>query len=1079
MSSPPTIDPARLLTRLQRAEAQSQTEEDLRVRIEHVLRDAIADLAEPQYEHSIRTSTYLGRADAVHTRLVIEYEPPRRMKGAMADHAVSQVCDYLTGIALGAERASAETLTREEEEKLSSMVGIATDGERYIFVQRRARGWHTEPKVLNLATTEKLLLWFRSTARKDLSAANLIRDFGPTTELASNAVRVLAELVASGDHAKAVVVYEEWRRIFGIVYGTDQLARTSQAPDTKSLRTAYNLTIQNVTFAQLLFAIHTYYALLMKMLVTELIVAQGTYADSFIGNLTRSVLREKLSQLESGEILESRKIRNAIEEDFFGWYTAAWTKDLGDILWKIADSLGEYDIATFELKPDRARDLLKDLYHGLIPETIRHSLGEYYTPDWLADHTISLSGFDGDPHRSFLDPSCGSGTFLVLAIQRVRDWLNDHSPEWNAPGKRRDALSLIQRNIVGFDLNPLAVIASRTNYLFALGPLLRHHTGGQQLEIPVYLTDSVLLPGQVGAQRDMFAKDTVSFPMTVGTFEVPREVVDRKQVSELMSMLHEAVVERHSQSVFVKKAIAALHLAADSDTSEALAGLFNAMLKLDQEGKNRIWTKLIRNHYASLFFRGHFDFVVGNPPHVNWEYLSQDWRKAAEKEYQRYGLFTLAGLESRHGGGKKDIAALFTYAVIDHFLKPTGVMALVAHVSLFKTSGAGEGFRRFRLGNKEPFRIEVAHDFSSFQPFLTRPGMKIKTRTVTFRALKGKETKYPVPYFVWKKNIRGNLPGDVMWSDAGQVLSSKEIEARPLRGTTSVSGVLSPWLTLSTAEHRIVRPVLAPDNYKAHYQAREGLNSGGLNGAYFLNVLERHPDGMLLVENRHDIGKIKVPRVQTVIEDRFVFPLIRGRGIARWRYERDGHVLVVQDPRTQRGVAEDELQANYPMTWAYLRKFEKRLKQRKAFRKFFDPDKDPFYSMYSVSEQTFMPHKVVWMDISSHMKAVVVSSKDDKLPIPEHTSMFVPVKSADEAHYLAAVLNSKPASTAIAGYIVDNHVSTHPCENIILPKFDKTSALHQSLVRLSRRAHEAQRADNLDSVATAEAEINAAVTQLW
>lgn len=687
-----SANPQRLLSRLERAETQSKTEEDLRVRVEHALRDEIPELAEPRYEQSIRTTTFFGRADAVHTRLVIEYEPPRKMKGALADHAVKQVCDYLTGLALGADRTDTDPFTREEEEKLSAVVGVATDGQRYIFVQRRARAWQTDPRVLNLATVEKLLLWFRSTARKDLSSANLIRDFGPATELASAAVSVFAELVASGEHAKADVVYEEWKGIFGIVYGTDQLARTSQAPDTKSLRTAYNLTLKNVPFAQLLFAIHTYYALLMKMLVTELIVAQGGFGESFIGNLTRSTLREKIAQLESGEILQSRKIRNAIEEDFFGWYVAAWTKELGNVLARVADTLGEYDIATFELKPDRARDLLKDLYHGLIPETVRHALGEYYTPDWLADHTISVSGFDGDPHRTFLDPSCGSGTFLVLAIQKVREWLNDHSPEWNTADKRRLALALIQKNIVGFDLNPLAVIASRTNYLFALGPLLRYHTGAEQFEVPVYLTDSVLLPGQIEAQRDMFSKDTVSFPMTVGTFDVPREVVDQKKVPELMNLLHEAVVERHSRNAFITRAIKTLHLTQNDDMTEALAGLFNAILKLDQEGKDRIWTKLIRNRYASLFFREYFDFIVGNPPHVNWEYLTPDWRKAAEKEYQRYGLFTLAGLESRHGGGKKDIAALFAYAVIDHFAKPHGVMALVVHVSLFKTSGAGEGF---------------------------------------------------------------------------------------------------------------------------------------------------------------------------------------------------------------------------------------------------------------------------------------------------------------------------------------------------------------------------------------------------
>src|ERR1035438_10415504 len=89
------------------------------------------------------------------------------------------------------------------------------------------------------------------------------------------------------------------------------------------------------------------------------------------------------------------------------------TSDVQGVLWQMSQMLASYDVGTFELKPERARDLLKDLYHGLIPEAVRHALGEYYTPDWLAEHTIELSGFDGDPRKSLLDPSCGSGTFLL------------------------------------------------------------------------------------------------------------------------------------------------------------------------------------------------------------------------------------------------------------------------------------------------------------------------------------------------------------------------------------------------------------------------------------------------------------------------------------------------------------------------------------------------------------------------------------------------------------------------------------------------------------------------------------------
>jgi hypothetical protein len=307
-----------------------------------------------------------------------------------------------------------------------------------------------------------------------------------------------------------------------------------------------------------------------------------------------------------------------------------------------------------------------------------------------------------------------------------------------------------------------------------------------------------------------------------------------------------------------------LKLSGNGHLTAALGTLFDVMKDLDRQGKNRVWAKLIRNRYASLFFRHYFDFVVGNPPHVNWEALTPDWRKAAEEEYKHYGLFTLMGLESRHGGGKKDIAALFTYAVMDHFVKEEGVLALIVHVSLFKTSGAGEGYRRFKLGNREDFCIEEAHDFQSFQPFQTHAHMHIKTRTLTFRALKGCPTKYPVPYTIWKKVVKGFLPGSLPWDEAQKRLESTSMKAIPLRGTTN-GARLSPWLTVAASKLAQCRTVIAPTNYEPYYKGHEGINTGGLNGAYFLQVLDRYPNGTMLIRNMHDVGKIKCPQVQETL----------------------------------------------------------------------------------------------------------------------------------------------------------------------------------------------------------------------
>ena len=88
--------------------------------------------------------------------------------------------------------------------------------------------------------------------------------------------------------------------------------------------------------------------------------------------------------------------------------------------------LDEYDPKTLSIDPIESRDLLKMLYQQLFPETVRHDLGEYYTPDWLAELVIERVGYDGNPDKRVLDPACGSGTFLVMAINKVRDYADKH-----------------------------------------------------------------------------------------------------------------------------------------------------------------------------------------------------------------------------------------------------------------------------------------------------------------------------------------------------------------------------------------------------------------------------------------------------------------------------------------------------------------------------------------------------------------------------------------------------------------------------------------------------------------------------
>jgi len=56
--------------------------------------------------------------------------------------------------------------------------------------------------------------------------------------------------------------------------------------------------------------------------------------------------------------------------DFFGWYLAAWNEDIEEATGRLVQRLAEYDLGALELAPENARDLLKKLYHYLLPREI-------------------------------------------------------------------------------------------------------------------------------------------------------------------------------------------------------------------------------------------------------------------------------------------------------------------------------------------------------------------------------------------------------------------------------------------------------------------------------------------------------------------------------------------------------------------------------------------------------------------------------------------------------------------------------------------------------------------------------------
>lgn len=449
---------------------------------------------------------------------------------------------------------------------------------------------------------------------------------------------------------------------------------------------------------------------------------------------------------------------------------------------------------------------------------------------------------------------------------------------------------------------------------------------------------------------------------------------------------------------------------------------------------------------------GNFDAIVGNPPWINWETLPADYRQQTVDLWKHYNLFPHKGFESLLGKGKKDLSLVLTYAVVDRYLAPDGQVAFLMTQSVLKTGGAAEGFRQFSFPNHDLAPIHV-EDFSKLRVFA---GVATKPIVLVL----GTPTEDPPRYYLWDADER-TIPEDAN----AQIIETMRYDnfvGEPINGKGSA------WLTGKPAAIHAVRKIIGESDYTAH----AGVYTGGANAVYWLQV--HAVDGeSICVENITQGAKRAVPQVRMWIESEHVYPLLRGRDVRRWQATPSVHILIVQNPETRQGYAPEWLAAQYPQTYAYLAQFEPALRKRATLKRYFKDDV-PFYTMFNVGDYTFMPYKVVWHGFGkSRMHAVVIGEQAGK-PIMSNQAMhpFIGVNDADEAHYLAACLNSAPFEYAVLSHTQQGGKSfAQPgiLQTLRIPHYDANLSYHRDLARLSRMAHAGDIND--DAIAEASASV--------
>jgi methylase of polypeptide subunit release factors len=937
---------AKISDTLKKVLPQHPNETEFRMLIDRLLEDFCA---EAKLDPLAKVEYILagGRADAVFNRMVIEYKRPGTLRKTLphepTDDAIKQVKGYI------------EDLAKQRCHELTRIAGIVFDGEYIIFVRYRAGEFQVEPPVdVNPDSLKRFLHWLASTASGiALTPENLSRDFSIEQLRTQNILRALKKRLDGVLDKNPMIrnLFKQWRIFFSQSIDYSEAFGGHKLEPLKRWADKADLKIKTREEAEsFFFVLHTYFALLVKLLAwlalsRHMAVKLGAPSFGELISTDGGMLSQRLKELEEGGIFRAYGLTNLLEGDFFAWYLYAWDKLTENAIRELLRRLDEYDPATLSIHPEESRDLFKKLYHYLLPREIRHNLGEYYTPDWLAQHLLEKlddeffsrdATKDEDKFREklrrmrWLDPACGSGTFLVFIIARMKElgralMVNE-----------TQLLNTILNNVVGFDLNPLAVLTARVNYLLAIADLLEHRTG--EVTIPVYLADSVRTPA---AGQTLFTAGAYEFPTAVGTFLIPAVLCTKERFDKFCNILEESVRAQISPGVFVRRIEKELAppewQQSDSNLTKKIC---EQIFELHQQGMNGLWTRLLKNNFAPLTV-GQFDYIVGNPPWVNWEHLPDGYRDSTRDLWDRYQLAgTFRGGRPRLGAVKVDISALMTYTVMDTLLKLGGRLGFVITQSLFKTAGAGAGFRRFSIprrdGGETPLCILHVDDMVSLQPF-----EGASNRTAVMVLEKGKPTAYPVPYTVWRKQGRKRFTYDSTLKEVTNATVRLNFVAEPV----NPSDPTSPWLTARPKALKAVRKVLGKSDYEAH----EGVNTGGANAVYWVNIVLKRPDGLVVVRNITEGAKVKVDEVTEPIEPDLLYPLLRGRDVQRWRAEPSAWMIVPQDPGDPtRAYPEKQLQKDYPKTYGYLKRFERELRNRSGYQQILSGREREFYGVMDI-----------------------------------------------------------------------------------------------------------------------------------
>ena len=980
-----------LVARVATATAAADHEASLRAVIEKDLGHAASALGLPWSEHTL-DATLRGAAngtlrfvDAAHGAVVIEYEPPNSFKAGRAakviEHAQAQA------------EENAQLLAAEEGRPWGEYVLVAWDGAHVSFGrlgEDKQAQWEPTSAFDQLAA-ERLLGALRDNGVPLVFPSLLSELVGPESPIGRtllpafyNAIRKATSIRRT---SKTFLLYTEWTRLFGQVVGVnDDGLRELLERQGRAHGTDYTADPQAY-----LFALNTHIALVAKMTAALSLSNAGDLQDR------RLPIADRIRHLESGSAFAAAGVSNMLSgQDFFAWYPS-------DSAWRtfapsLDRMLAQLSAVSFDIRrktPESLRDLFKGLYMSFAPRELRHALGEFYTPDWLAEHVLDRCGWQ--PSDDMLDPTCGSGTFVLEALRRRL-----HDPAF-ADADAETTLA----GIYGLDLNPLAVLSARASLVVFLAQRL---SSDRPIRLPIFLADAINVSVEVEDHFD----HRIQTERGDRSFRVPARLVRSTEFFEVFARMRE-LIDAGLKSDVIMRDLDATYGFSSWTTAErtAMTSSIDTLVSLHDAGWNGIWSSILVDRFAAGAIPK-LSHVIGNPPWVKWSHLPARYRDFIKPICDGLGVFSK---DSWVGGIEADISTVITYTAADRWLLDGGTLAFLITGSLFFNESS-QGFRRFRLPGPPPtpLKVEWLEDFKAIAPF-----ENVSNHTVLFCFRRGLETVYPIPYTNWVPAAKvGRKRATITNAEDFRAKATKiDLLAEPVPGSDA-----GPWLRGDAAQHELWAQLFGNSGIPA-YQARGGLNTGA-NGVFYVATegparavtVGRQERRLVRVASDPKEGRRAIVRAVGDVEDEHLFALLRGEGVRRFHAVVDPNHAVLVPQRSMR--PDPDLPMTAPGTHTFLSQFEDVLLSRSSHKRF--QAGQPFWSLWPVGPYTFAPWKVAWRSMpgDSFAAALVHHSAPPnlapRLVVPNDKVYYVSCDSRAEAGFLTAMLNAPAVAGAVNAY---------------------------------------------------------------